>query len=129
MNTSPVKCNPPLLRRSLEDGLSEQQEEWLATHLDDCVSCQQTLTTLAAGSEGWSQIEIASSDLIKVTDGEFLYTFAAVSESGRHRMIRISGLRQKRHRTFPKPTRSDRVEVIGWIRKPYSWPDSIAEKA
>ncbi|MCP4855229.1 MAG: serine/threonine protein kinase [Fuerstiella sp.] len=57
MKTSPVKCNPPLLRQSLEDGLSEQQEEWLAAHLDDCVSCQQALTPLAAGSNGWSRVE------------------------------------------------------------------------
>ncbi|MEO2024314.1 MAG: hypothetical protein ABGZ23_00365 [Fuerstiella sp.] len=67
MKTSPVKCNRPLLRQSLEDGLTEQQEEWLVAHLDDCVSCQQALTSLAADSEGWSQVEHVLRDEISGT--------------------------------------------------------------
>jgi serine/threonine protein kinase len=67
MKTSPAQCDPPLLRKSLQDCLSEQQEEWLAAHLDDCVSCQEAITTMAAGGEHWSRVENVLRDEVSGT--------------------------------------------------------------
>ena len=67
MKTSPAQCDPVLLRKSLQDCLSEPQEEWLAAHLDDCVSCQLQITTMAAGGDDWSRVEQALRDEISGT--------------------------------------------------------------
>jgi len=47
-NAASTHCNTALLQRSLEDQLSEQQEEQLAAHLTECESCRRMLETLAA---------------------------------------------------------------------------------
>ncbi len=67
MNSLPAQCDPQLLKRSLEDVLSEQQEDWLAAHLEDCPACQQTLTGLAGDAEGWSRVEAALRDEVSGT--------------------------------------------------------------
>ena len=59
MPSSSTKCDPELLQHSLEDVLSEEQEERLATHLDNCVECRRQLEALAAKVEHWSCIENA----------------------------------------------------------------------
>ena len=59
MKSSPTKCDSTLLQRSLEDVLSEQQEDWLAAHLEDCAECQQALARLAGDRNGWSRVETA----------------------------------------------------------------------
>lgn len=67
MNSSPAQCDPQLLKCSLGDVLSEQQEDWLAAHLEDCPTCQQTLTGLAGDAEGWSRVEAALRDEVSGT--------------------------------------------------------------
>ncbi|HUG18317.1 MAG TPA: serine/threonine-protein kinase [Planctomycetaceae bacterium] len=57
MKSFSSNCDPQLLQRSLEDVLSEQQEEWLESHLEDCATCQQQLTELAGDADGWSRVE------------------------------------------------------------------------
>ena len=57
MSQSPSQCDHRLLQRSLEDGLTEAQEEFLTGHLDSCVSCCEQLELLAADSGSWSRIE------------------------------------------------------------------------
>ena len=57
MTFSSTDCNPQLLQHSLEDVLSEQQEEWLAEHLENCPQCQQGLTDLAGDTDGWSRVK------------------------------------------------------------------------
>lgn len=49
-------CDEALLLRSLEERLSEQQEELLAKHLTHCEACRQKLESLAANAEGWTQV-------------------------------------------------------------------------
>ncbi len=67
MKSSPAKCDPQLLQRSLEDVLSEQQEDWLVAHLEDCSACQQALTGLAGDAKGWSRVEAALRDEVSGT--------------------------------------------------------------
>ena len=62
MKTSPTKCDPELLRRSLLDEISEQEEEWLAQHLGDCEACQANLAKLAGDDGSWSRIETVLRD-------------------------------------------------------------------
>jgi len=64
MKSSPPKCDWTLLKRSLEDVLTEEQEDWLAAHLDDCAECQQSLASLAGDRNGWSRVETALRDEI-----------------------------------------------------------------
>lgn len=59
MSSEPLTCNRDLLRQSLDDRLSEQQEEALARHLMECESCRQELERLAGGDEEWSQVGAA----------------------------------------------------------------------
>ena len=62
-------CDQELLRRSLDDALSDVQEEELARHLSECADCQQELERLAAQQTDWSKVgsvlkrEAASSPL------------------------------------------------------------------
>lgn len=64
MTFSTTDCHPQLLRRSLEDLLSEQQEDWLAGHLEHCPKCRQELADLAGDPDGWSRVESALRDEI-----------------------------------------------------------------
>ncbi len=59
MKSSPAKCDQQLLRDSLDDVLSEQQEDWLEEHLEACTACQEVLAELASDAEGWSRVESA----------------------------------------------------------------------
>jgi serine/threonine protein kinase len=56
MPSPSVKCNRELLLRSLDDSLSERQEEDLALHLSDCSACREELEKLAAEDDCWSQV-------------------------------------------------------------------------
>ncbi|HSG70125.1 MAG TPA: serine/threonine-protein kinase [Planctomycetaceae bacterium] len=67
MKTTPANCDFQLLKRSLEDVLSEQQEEWLESHLEDCAICQQQLTELAGDADGWSRVEVVLREEISGT--------------------------------------------------------------
>ena len=49
-------CNATLLQRSLNDQLSEQQEEQLAAHLSECDACRQQLEALASDAAGWNDV-------------------------------------------------------------------------
>lgn len=62
MKTSPTKCDPELLRRSLLDEISEQEEEWLGQHLSECATCQANLAELAGDDGSWSRIETVLRD-------------------------------------------------------------------
>jgi serine/threonine-protein kinase len=57
-----IACDPRLLQRSLDDSLSEREEEALATHLTDCIDCQRSLEQLAAQPPRWQQIGQALRD-------------------------------------------------------------------
>lgn len=56
MPSSSIQCDPDLLRRSLNDELTEQQEEQLAAHLAECRSCQQQLEQFAGSKDDWTRI-------------------------------------------------------------------------
>jgi serine/threonine-protein kinase len=51
-----LACDRERLRQSLDDRLSEQQEEVLMQHLAECPACQQELETLAAEQAEWSRV-------------------------------------------------------------------------
>ncbi len=51
MKPKPLSCDRELLRQSLNEWLSEDQENELADHLSECAACQQELERLAAGNE------------------------------------------------------------------------------
>src|SRR5262249_11702074 len=53
MPIQPPQCDPDLLRKAIDDSLSEQDEEILACHLSRCATCQRTLEELAAAKEEW----------------------------------------------------------------------------
>jgi serine/threonine-protein kinase len=52
----PIACDRELLRLSLDDALSDQQEEELARHLAECSACQSELERLAAEQHEWSRV-------------------------------------------------------------------------
>jgi len=52
----PTHCNPELLQRSLDDRLTELQEEQLATHLNECTACITQLERLAADVSSWEHV-------------------------------------------------------------------------
>lgn len=55
-------CSRERLVRSLDDALSEREEEQLVEHLSDCRSCQNELEQLAAGKPVWTRIGTALRD-------------------------------------------------------------------
>ena len=59
MKSLPHACNRELLRDSLADLLSEQQEEDLAQHLSECAECRVELERLAAADEEWCSVGTA----------------------------------------------------------------------
>ncbi len=59
MTHKPLACDRELLRQSLDDRLSERQEEQLAGHLAECPDCRQELERLAGGQEDWSKVSAA----------------------------------------------------------------------
>ena len=56
MNSKPLACDPGLLRQSLDDSLSELQEDELVRHLSECSACQRELERLAAEQAEWSRV-------------------------------------------------------------------------
>jgi serine/threonine-protein kinase len=72
MSENPVTCDHDLLRLSLDEHLSEQQEELLARHLAECETCQRELEGLAGRQKDWSRVSLA------------LQQEAASSQGGRH---------------------------------------------
>ena len=52
-------CDPTLLPLSLEDRLSEAQEEFLSAHLSGCEKCQRELEQLAGQPQAWSRVGVA----------------------------------------------------------------------
>ena len=57
MTTRPTKhCDPNLLRRLLDDQLSEADEESLSAHLCECDACQHELKLLAGRPAEWMQV-------------------------------------------------------------------------
>ena len=56
METPRVACDRELLRQSLRDELSEQQEESMTRHLSGCPECQDELERLAADQAEWSRV-------------------------------------------------------------------------
>ena len=55
----PMHCDPTLLRRSLDDRLSEAEEEALSAHLSACPGCQRELEQLAGQPAAWSRVGTA----------------------------------------------------------------------
>ena len=49
-------CDATLLQRSLNDQLSELQEEQLASHLGECQICRRQLEALASDAASWNQV-------------------------------------------------------------------------
>ena len=49
-------CDRDLLRKSLDDALSDVQEEELSRHLSECADCQHELERLAAEQGEWSKV-------------------------------------------------------------------------
>lgn len=57
MQPAAQQCNAQMLQQSLNDALTEQQEELLAIHLNDCADCRLRLEQLATGGdENWHRI-------------------------------------------------------------------------
>jgi eukaryotic-like serine/threonine-protein kinase len=56
MSNKRVICDRELLRKSLDDALSDVQEEELSRHLSECADCQHELERLAAGQAEWSKV-------------------------------------------------------------------------
>lgn len=52
-------CDKALLRQSLDDVLSDDQEERLTVHLAECETCRRQLESLAAQEDQWHQIGLA----------------------------------------------------------------------
>lgn len=67
MKSSRANCDAQLLKRSLDDVLSEQQEDWLVTHLESCTACQHALARLAGDANGWSRVKAVLRDEISGT--------------------------------------------------------------
>ena len=51
-----MNCNPTLLQQSLDDRLTEVEEESLSAHLSECVACQQELEKLAGRPAAWTRV-------------------------------------------------------------------------
>jgi len=51
-----MTCDPTLLRRSLDDRLTEAEEESLSAHLSGCDACQRELEKLAGQPAAWMRV-------------------------------------------------------------------------
>jgi serine/threonine protein kinase len=56
MIPAPIACDQDLLRLSLDERLSEAQEEALAQHLSQCEPCQRELERIAGQQQDWSRV-------------------------------------------------------------------------
>jgi serine/threonine-protein kinase len=82
-NRQSISCDPRLLQLSLEESLSEHDEELLAAHLSDCESCRRSLEQLAAGEPDWQRIGEALRDELQSTNDKRQGSagFAAIEET------------------------------------------------
>ncbi len=67
-----MHCDPTLLRRSLDDRLSEAEEEALSAHLSACDACQRELEQLAGQPAAWSRVGTALRDACSPVGQTFL---------------------------------------------------------
>ena len=67
-----MPCDPTLLQRSLDDRLSEAEEEALSTHLSACPACQRELEQLAGQPAAWSRVGTALRDACSSVGQTFL---------------------------------------------------------
>ena len=51
-----MNCNPTLLQQSLDDQLTEADEELLSAHLSQCEACQRELEKLAGRPAAWTRV-------------------------------------------------------------------------
>jgi serine/threonine protein kinase len=51
-----MNCNPNLLQQSLDDRLTEAEEESLSSHLSQCEACQRELEKLAGRPAAWTRV-------------------------------------------------------------------------
>ncbi len=51
-----MNCNPALLQQSLDDRLTEADEEYLFAHLSQCEACQHELEKLAGRPAAWTRV-------------------------------------------------------------------------
>ena len=58
-DSRPLACDPELLRASLDERLTDAQEEGLSRHLSTCEACREQLERLAAEERVWSQVSTA----------------------------------------------------------------------
>lgn len=56
MSDKRALCDRELLQKSLDDALTDFQEEELSRHLSECADCQQELERLAAQEAEWSKV-------------------------------------------------------------------------
>ena len=68
MTPASEKCQIELLKQSLRDQLTQQQEEQLAAHLTECECCRTKLETMAGDADSWQFV----SDVLRTeTSGEY----------------------------------------------------------
>jgi len=67
-----MHCDPTLLRRSLDDRLSEAEEEALSEHLTSCDACQRELEQLAGQPAAWTRVGTALRDACSSEEQAFL---------------------------------------------------------
>ncbi len=67
-----MHCDPTFLRRSLDDRLSEAEEEALSAHLSSCEACQRELEQLAGQPAAWSRVGTALRDACSSVRQTFL---------------------------------------------------------
>lgn len=56
MNKPEFNCDPGLLQRSLDDELSQLEEDQLSGHLCECGHCQTELERLAGNPDAWNRV-------------------------------------------------------------------------
>jgi serine/threonine-protein kinase len=56
------RCNPELLRLSVEDRLSDTEQAGLAAHLESCEPCRRELERLAAASGFWGDARLLAGE-------------------------------------------------------------------
>lgn len=55
-NELEMNCNPNLLQQSLDDRLTQADEELLSAHLSQCKTCQRELERLAGRPAAWTRV-------------------------------------------------------------------------
>lgn len=64
MNKLQSVCDPDLLDAFLDEMLSDEQEEQLTIHLDDCSTCRDVIQHKAAEDSSWSEARSLLSDTV-----------------------------------------------------------------